>query len=132
MKVPVFLGSTMELIAIVRMEDDNLRDIVKHGGYISFCEYPSLRAPVDLTGPTQDTVRRMDFKGYPIRSNTATTFYLLVDRHDDLRFFKGRQIWPRSRPDRSKRSKAERKYRREAGQAPLIPIEQMRRRHRQP
>jgi hypothetical protein len=113
MKIPVFLGPTMELIAIIRMDDHHLSNISGHGGYIRFCEYPSMsNGPMTGAGPTQDIVRVMDFKGYPIRSNTAQSFYLLVNRHDDLRFFKKRIIWPKQRTGQ-KFSKAERKYRRE-------------------
>lgn len=117
MKVPVFLEATMELLAVVQVSDANLQNIATHGGYLSFHKWEAATTLLMNSSfdPDQQMVERIDLQAVSIGRGSVRSFYLLAKRPDHVQVLQqqGRQLWPRARKDKFKRTKAERKQRRE-------------------
>lgn len=115
MKAPVYLESTLELLAVVEVsphEEQTLRE----QRFINMCEYRPLRSmsqyPDQVDTITSD-FSYITFKRVGLHNSFAATFALVVQKREHVNAWP-RRVWPRQKKkDRYKPSRAERKDRRQ-------------------
>lgn len=118
MKVPVYLESTLELLAVVEVNGaylDALRNQrfveIAYTGPMSTAPYPGNRPMRDVTTFTAHYAR---FTRVSYCNSFAETYAMLVSEREHVALWPLHRVWPRQRAkDRYKPTKAERKDKRQ-------------------
>lgn len=112
MKVAVYLDSTLELLGVVEC-DQECYELLRQRRHYCTAKYtmPKIDFMAAMSEIPTNTYERIDFEAVTLqRSNGAVAIALLVKKREHLAAWDGRQVWPRKRDKRHKRTKSERKY----------------------
>lgn len=112
MKVPVYLESTLELLAIVEVSPHE-EQTLQGQRFINLVEYGPLRSipqRPDRTHAVTFNASYVTFKRVNLHNGFASTFALEVQKREHVSVWP-RRVWPRQRKKHYKMTKAQRKDR---------------------
>ena len=112
MHVPVYLRSTMELIAVVRVDNYDIEMIRENGWRMRMAKSPPMPMAALSPGDAISDIY-VEYITIDAMRFTAKDFVFVVNKKTDIEVFRDR-VWPREkRKHRGKLRKSERRERRE-------------------